>query len=44
LGLILGVLPAYIFYRMSLSESRSIAVERLKGVIERDKTDLAAVK
>jgi putative membrane protein len=44
LGLILGVLPAYLFYRMSFPESRSIAVERLKGVIERDKTDLAAVK
>jgi uncharacterized membrane protein len=44
LGLILGVIPAYIFYRMSFPESRSIAVERLKGVIERDKTDLAAAK
>ena len=44
LGLILGVIPAYLFYRMSLPESRSIAVERLKGVIERDKTDLAAAK
>lgn len=44
LGLILGVLPAYIFYRISFPESRSIAVERLKGVIERDKTDLAAAK
>jgi hypothetical protein len=29
---------------MSFPESRSIAVERLKGVIERDKTDLATVK
>jgi putative membrane protein len=44
LGLILGVIPAYLFYRMSFPESRSIAVERLKGVIERDKTDLAAAK
>ncbi len=44
LGLILGVAPAYIFYRMAFPESRSIAVERLKGVIERDKTDLATVK
>ena len=44
LGLILGVLPAYLFYRMALPESRSIAVERLKGVIKRDKTDLATVK
>jgi len=44
LGLILGVLPALFFYRLARPESRSIAVERLQAVIERDKTDLAAVK
>ncbi|MEB3310839.1 MAG: carotenoid biosynthesis protein [Snowella sp.] len=44
LGILLGVAPAYIFYRMAFPESRSIAFERLKGVIKRDKTDLAAVK
>lgn len=44
LGILLGVAPAYLFYRMAFPESRSIAVERLKGVIKRDKTDLAAAK
>ncbi len=44
LGLLLGVVPAVFFYRRSASESRTVAVSRLKAVIDRDKTDLAAVK
>ena len=44
LGLLLGVAPALFFYRLSRPESRSEAVDRLKAVIARDKTDLAAVK
>ncbi|MGL5034308.1 MAG: gamma-carotene 1'-hydroxylase CruF [Microcystaceae cyanobacterium] len=44
LGLILGVAPAIFFYQMIRSESRSVAVERLKDVISKDKNDLAAVK
>lgn len=44
LGSIVGVAPAVYFYRMALPEGRSTAVSRLKAVMARDKTDLAAVK
>jgi putative membrane protein len=44
LGLLLGVMPALYFYRRSGEGSRDAAVSRLQAVIQKDKTDLAAVK
>jgi len=44
LGIILGVGPALFFYRLSYPQSRSVALERLKAIVTKDKQDLAAVK
>ena len=44
LGLLLGVVPAIYFYRRSEEGTRDTAVSRLQAVIQKDKTDLAAVK